>query len=86
MSKAFDSLHPPLLLSKLRAYRFRDSAVQLRNSYLCDRRYCVKIENTSLYFSRFSVHLVVLKVFVHMHTRGTHIKRHEITMNKVIRW
>ena len=37
MSKAFDSLHPPLLLSKLRAYGFQESAVQLLNSYLCDR-------------------------------------------------
>ena len=27
MSKAFDSLHPPLLLSKLKAYGFPESAV-----------------------------------------------------------
>ena len=43
MSKAFDSLHPPLLLSKLRAYGFQDSAVQLLNSYLCDRKHRVKL-------------------------------------------
>lgn len=43
MSKAFDSLHPPLLLSKLRTYDFQDSAVQLLNSYLCDRKYRVKL-------------------------------------------
>ena len=43
MSKAFDSLHPPLLLSKLRAYGFQESAVQLLNSYLCDRKYRVKL-------------------------------------------
>ena len=43
MSKAFDSLHPPLLLSNLRAYGFQDRAVQLLNSYLCDRKYRVKL-------------------------------------------
>ena len=42
-SKAFDSLHPPLLLSKLKAYGFENSTVQLLESYLCDRKYCVKI-------------------------------------------
>ena len=29
MSKAFDSLHRPLLLSKLKAYGFQESALQL---------------------------------------------------------
>ena len=43
MSKAFDSLHPPLLLSKLRAYGFQDSVVQLLSSYLCNRGYHVKL-------------------------------------------
>ena len=43
MSKAFDSLHLPLLLSKLRAYGFHDSAVRLLNSYLCNRKYCLKL-------------------------------------------
>ena len=43
MSKAFDSLHPPLLLSKFRAYGFRENTVQLLNSYLTDRKYRVKI-------------------------------------------
>ena len=29
MSKAFDSLHPPLLLSKLKAYGFQEGMIQL---------------------------------------------------------
>ena len=43
MSKAFDSRHPPLLLSKLKAYGFKEGTIQLLNSYLCDRKYRVKI-------------------------------------------
>ena len=43
MSKAFDSLHPPLLLSKLNAHGFESSTVRLLESYLCDRNYRVKI-------------------------------------------
>ena len=43
MSKAFDSLHPPLLLSKLNAYGFESTTVRLLESYLCDRNYRVKI-------------------------------------------
>ena len=43
MSKAFDLLHPPLLLSKLEEYGFRESAIQLLNSYLNERKYQVKI-------------------------------------------
>ena len=43
MSKAFDSLHPPLLLSKLRACGFQVSVVQLLSNYLCDREYHVKL-------------------------------------------
>ena len=39
MSKAFDSLHPPLLLSKLNAYGFESSTVRLLESYLCDHNY-----------------------------------------------
>jgi len=33
MSKAFDSLHPPLMLSKLKAYGFEDNAINLLRSY-----------------------------------------------------
>ena len=43
MSKAFDSFHPPLLLSKLKACGFQEGTIQLLNSYLCDRKYRVKI-------------------------------------------
>ena len=55
MSKAFDSLHPPLLLSKLEAYGFQESAIQLLNSYLNERKYQVKIGrhvSSSRYVSR----------------------------------
>ena len=34
MSKAFDSMHPVLLLSKLRAYGFQESLIRLLRSYL----------------------------------------------------
>ena len=37
MSKAFDSLHPPLMLRKLKAYGFRDRTLDLLRSYLCKR-------------------------------------------------
>ena len=36
MSKAFDSMHSALLLSKLRAYGFQESLIRLLRSYLCD--------------------------------------------------
>ena len=45
MSKAFDSLHPPLLLSKLKAYGFQERLIQLLDSYLCDRYNRVKMGN-----------------------------------------
>ena len=35
MSKAFDSLHPPLMLCKLKAYGFKDRALDLLCSYRC---------------------------------------------------
>ena len=43
ISKAFDSLHPPLLPSKLKAYGLQEGIIQLLNSYLRDRKYRVKI-------------------------------------------
>ena len=55
MSKAFDSLHRPLLLSKLEGYGFQESAIQLLNSYLNERKYEVKIGrhvSSSCYVSR----------------------------------
>ena len=43
MSKAFDSLHPPLLISELKAYGFQDNVVELLKSYLSNRKYRVKM-------------------------------------------
>ena len=43
MSKAFDCLHPPLMLCKLKAYGFRDKAVDMLWSYLYDRQCRVRI-------------------------------------------
>ena len=43
MSKAFDSLHPPLLLSELDAYGFSTSSKGLLRSYFTERKYRVKI-------------------------------------------
>ena len=34
--KASDSLHPPLMMSKLKAYGFEDTAINLLRSYLCN--------------------------------------------------
>jgi len=38
MSKAFDSLHPPLMLSKLRAYGFSGHALRQLRSYFTERK------------------------------------------------
>ena len=40
MSKAFDSMHPALLLSKLTAYGFQENLIKLLRSYLshCSNR------------------------------------------------
>ena len=43
MSKAFDSLHPPLMLSKLRAYGFEENTLNLLRFYLTDRQNGVKL-------------------------------------------
>ena len=37
LSKAFDSLHPSLMISKLKAYGFQDELRDLLRSYLCNR-------------------------------------------------
>ena len=37
LSKAFDSLHPPLLLTKLKAYGFEDCAIGLIRSYFSEK-------------------------------------------------
>ena len=46
MPKAFDSLHPPLLLSKQKAYGFSESSLtftDLTRAYFNGRKYRVKI-------------------------------------------
>ncbi|XP_048586210.1 uncharacterized protein LOC125568304 [Nematostella vectensis] len=43
MSKAFDSLHPPLLLSKLKAYGFQENLIALLGSYLSERNNRVRL-------------------------------------------
>ena len=43
MSKAFDSMHPALLLSKLRAYGFEENFINLLRSYLCGHSNRVKL-------------------------------------------
>ena len=43
MSKALNSMHPALLLSKLRVYGFQESLIRLLCSYLYDRYNRVKL-------------------------------------------
>ena len=43
LPKAFDSISHSLLISKLKAYVFTESGVNLINSYLCDTMQRVKI-------------------------------------------
>ena len=43
LSKAFDSLHPSLMISKLKAYGFQDELRDLLRSYLCNRLNRVKL-------------------------------------------
>ena len=44
MSKAFDSLHSPLLIAKLRAYGFSDRALGFMRSYYCERKCRVRMD------------------------------------------
>ena len=46
MSKAFDSMHPPLLLKKLESYGFSEDALLLIRSYFENRQNRVKMGNT----------------------------------------
>ena len=43
MSKAFDSLYPPLLINKLKAYGFSNNSLALMRSYFTNRKNRVKI-------------------------------------------
>ena len=43
LPKAFDSISHSLLISKLKAYVFNESAINLIRSYLCDTLQRVKI-------------------------------------------
>ena len=43
MSKAFDPLHPPLMLNKLRAYGFAKNIVNLLRSYLSNRQNRIRL-------------------------------------------
>ena len=47
MSKAFDSLHPPLLINKLRAYGFSTDSLALMRSYFRDRKNRVRISQNA---------------------------------------
>ena len=44
MSKAFDSLHFPLLIAKLREYGFSDEALGFMGSYFCERKCRLRID------------------------------------------
>ncbi|XP_031556503.1 uncharacterized protein LOC116293242 [Actinia tenebrosa] len=46
MSKAFDSVQSPLLLSKLKSYGFNDNVIKMLNSYLSDRYNRVRMGST----------------------------------------
>ena len=43
MSKAFDPLHPPLMLKKLRAYGFAENTVNLLPSHLSNRQNRIRL-------------------------------------------
>ena len=47
MSKAFDSLYPPLLINKLRAYGFSNDSLALMRSYFRDRKYRMRISQNA---------------------------------------
>ena len=47
MSKAFDSLLPPLLINKLQAYGFSDEALSLMRSYFTERQNRVKLNGVT---------------------------------------
>jgi len=44
-SKAFDCLHPPLMLNKLKVYNFSEKALKLVRSYIENRQGRVKLKD-----------------------------------------
>ncbi|CAB4038116.1 Hypothetical predicted protein, partial [Paramuricea clavata] len=50
MSKAFDSLHPTLLLAKLKAYGFTQNALDLMKSYFKERMNRTKMRQNDLFY------------------------------------
>ena len=46
LSKAFDSLHPPLLLAKLWAYGFSESAIDMMRCYFTERKNRVRMKSS----------------------------------------
>lgn len=46
MTKAFDSVHPSLMLNKLKAYKFSDRALELIRSYFQDRLNRAKLQDS----------------------------------------
>ena len=52
MSKAFDCLHYPLLLAKLRGYGFHESSINLMQAYFMDRYNRVRVRDITSLRSR----------------------------------
>ena len=47
MSKAFDSLHPSLMINKLKAYGFSEESLSLIRSYISNRQNRVKLSGVT---------------------------------------
>ena len=47
MSKAFDSLHPPLMINTLKAYDFSEESLSLMRSYFSNRQNRVKLNGVT---------------------------------------
>ena len=47
MSKAFDSLHPSLMINKLKAYGFSEESLSLMRSYFSNRQNRVKLNGVT---------------------------------------
>lgn len=62
MSKALNSMHPALFLSKLRVYGFQESLIRLLRSYLYDRYNRVKLASQKSSWRRVNSTIAVPKV------------------------